>query len=153
MSSAAWTSRRWTGAPSLVADMADFDAIRPAFEGQDVVVHLGGDPSGGAPWESVLPNNIVGTYNVMEASREAGVARVVFASTNHVVGFYPEKEEPYKAVFEGRFGDARQRLPLLSTELVRPDCLYGVGKAFGEALGSLYHDKYGMSCVCLRIGP
>ena len=140
------------GLRSHVADLADLDAIKPAFVDQEVVVHLGGDPRGEAPWDSVLGNNIVGTYNVMEAAREAGVSRVVFASTNHVVGFYPEKEEPYKAVFEGRLGDLRHPMPLLSTDLIRPCCYYGVSKAFGEALGSYYHDRFGISCICLRIG-
>ena len=137
---------------SHVADLADLDAIRPAFEGKDTVLPLGGDPRGEAPFDSVVRNNIIGTHNVFEASREAGVGRVVFASTNHVVGYYPEKEEPYKAVFEGRFGDIRQPMELLSTDLVRPCCYYGVGKALGEALGSYYHDTYGLSCICLRIG-
>ena len=58
--------------PSRVADLADIDSIMSAFEGQDTVVHLGADPSGGAPWDSVLPNNIVGMYNVMEACRAGG---------------------------------------------------------------------------------
>ncbi len=140
------------GIPSRIADLADLDAIRPSFEGQDAVVHLGADPSGGAAWDSVLPNNIVGAYNVMEACREAGVRRVVFASTNHVVGYYPEKDDPYRAVFEGRLDDAPKPFPLLTAERVRPDCLYGVSKAFGEALGSFYWDKYGISFVALRIG-
>ena len=138
--------------PSRVADLADLDSIMPAFEGQDTVVHLGADPSGGAPWDSVLPNNIVGMYNVMEACRAAGVKRIVFASTNHVVGYYPEKEDPYKAVFEGRLDDAQRPFPLLTAEKIRPDCLYGVSKAFGEAIGSLYCDKYGISFIALRIG-
>lgn len=138
--------------PSTVADIADLDAIRPAFEGQDAVVHLGADPSGGAPWDSVLPSNIVGMYNVMEACREAGVKRVVFASTNHVVGYYPEKDDPYRAVFEGRVEDIPSPFPMLTAERVRPDCLYGVSKAFGEAIGSLYCDKYGISFIALRIG-
>ena len=140
------------GVPSLVADLADLDAIRPAFEGQDAVVHLGAEPSGGTAWDAVLPSNIVGVYNVMEVCREAGVGRVVFASTNHVVGYYPEKDDPYRAVFEGRLDDAPRPFPLLSTEQVRPDCLYGVSKAFGESLGSLYWDKYGISFIALRIG-
>lgn len=140
------------GVPSRVADLTDLDAIRPAFEGQDTVVHLGAEPSGGTPWDAVLPNNIAGTFNVMEACREAGVGRVVFASTNHVVGYYPEKEDPYRAVFEGRLDDAPGPFPLLNAEQVRPDCLYGVSKAFGESLGSLYWDKYGISFIALRIG-
>ena len=140
------------GVPSHVADLADLDAIRPVFTGQDAVVHLGAEPSGGTPWESVLPSNIVGAYNVMEACREAGVKRVVFASTNHVVGYYPEKDDPYRAVFEGRLDDASGPFPLLTAEQTRPDCLYGVSKAFGEVLGSLYWDKYGISFIALRIG-
>ena len=140
------------GVETHVADIADLDAIRPAFEGKDVVVHLGGDPRGQAPWESVLGNNIVGVRNVLEASRLAGVGRVVFASTNHVVGFHPEKNESYKALFEGRFGDIRQPMELLTTEQTRPCCLYGVSKGFGELMGSFYHDRYGMSFIALRIG-
>ena len=81
-------------------------------------------------------NSVLGTHNVFEASREAGVGRVVFASTNHVVGYYSEKEEPYKAVFEERFGDISHPMPLLTTDLVRPCCFYGVGKALGESLCS-----------------
>ena len=140
------------GIPSHVADLANLDAIKPAFQGQDVVVHLGASASGGSPWDMVLPNNIVGTYNVMEACREAGVKRVVFASTNHVVGYYPQKDEPYKSIFEGRLEDVPTPFPLLTTSLLRPDCLYGVSKAFGEALGSFYWDKYGISFIALRIG-
>ena len=140
------------GVESHVADLADLDAIKPAFRAKEAVVHLGADPRGEAPFDSVLQNNIVGTHNVFEACREAGVSRVVFASTNHVVGYYPEKQEPYKTVFEGRLGDIRHPFPLLTTDLLRPCCLYGVSKAFGEALGSYYHDRHGISCVCLRIG-
>ena len=140
------------GIESHVADLAELDAIRPAFEGKEAVLHLGGDPGGNAPFDSVVRNNIVGTHNVFQASREAGVSRVVFASTNHVVGYYPEKEEPYKAVFEDRLGDIRQPMRLLTTDLVRPCCFYGVGKAMSESLGSYYHDRYGLSCICLRIG-
>ena len=69
---------RAEGVSSHVADLADLDAIRPAFGDQDVVVHLGGDPHGQAPWDSVLRDNIVGTHNVMEAAREAGVKQSSF---------------------------------------------------------------------------
>ena len=140
------------GVESHVADISDLDAIKPAFEGKEVVVHLGGDPSGQAPWDSVLQNNIIGLRNVFEASRLAGVSRIVFASTNHVVGFHPEKNESYKALFEGRFGDIRQPMELMTTEQTRPCCLYGVSKGFGELMGSFYHDMYGISFIALRIG-
>ena len=140
------------GVESHVADISDLDAIQPAFEGKEVVVHLGGDPRGQAPWDSVLQNNIIGLRNVLEASRLAAVSRIVFASTNHVVGFHPEKNESYRALFEGRFGDIRQPMELMTTEQTRPCCLYGVSKGFGELMGSFYHDMYGMSFIALRIG-
>src|SRR6187397_1217401 len=74
--------------PSHVADIADLDAIRPAFDSVDAVVHLAASAGLETPWDDVLHNNIVGTYNVFEAAREAGVARVVFASSNHTIGMY-----------------------------------------------------------------
>ena len=78
--------------------------------------------------------NIIGCYNLFEAARQAGVKRVVFASSNHAVGFYPRKRK-------------------IGTDVtVRPDSRYGVSKAFGEALGALYSDKHGMVVTCLRIG-
>jgi len=120
----------------VVADVAEFGSIAPAFEGIDAVVHLAADPRTTAPWESVLPVNIVGTYNVFEAARRSGVRKVVFASTNHVMGMY----------------DRDQQWPVYSSQPVRPDSLYGVSKAFGEALGRYYADRYGMSVICLRIG-
>ena len=137
---------------SLVADLGDLDAITPAFEGIDTVVHLGADPSPRAPWESILHNNIVGTRNVFEASRLAGVKRVVFASTNHVVGYYPLKQDPYKAIYEGRLGEVRRPFPMLTRDDLRPDSYYGVSKAFGESLGSYFHDAHGISVICMRIG-
>ncbi|MCI0441237.1 MAG: NAD(P)-dependent oxidoreductase [Chloroflexi bacterium] len=140
------------GAKSLVADLADFDAVRPAFEGMDTVVHLGGDPSPRGSWESMLKNNIIGTRNVLEASVEAGVKRVIFASTNHVIGFYPLKQDPYKAIYEGRLGEVRRPFLMLTDKDLRPDSLYGVSKAFGESIGSYYQDEYGLSFIAMRIG-
>ena len=140
------------GVPSTVADIADLEAMRPAFENVDVVVHLGADPSPRGSWESILDNNIVGTRNVYEASKRAGVKRVVFASSNHAVGNYPLMQDPYKAIYDGRLGEVRRPFPPLTTDLIRPDSYYGVSKAFGEALGSYYHDDCGISVICLRIG-
>ena len=120
----------------IVADISDYDQIAPALEGMDAVVHMAGDPSPRASWESVLARNIDGTYNVLEAARRAGCMKVIFASTNHVMGMY----------------DRDQQWPVYGHQPVRPDSLYGVSKAFGEALGRHYHDQYGMSVICLRIG-
>jgi len=97
------------------------------------VVHLGGFSVEG-PWEVILRANIVGTYNVFEAARRNGVRRLVFATSNHAVGFYDRDDTIDTRVYP------------------KPDSRYGVSKVFGEALGSLYADKYGMEVVCMRIG-
>jgi uronate dehydrogenase len=115
------------------ADLANMAEVETAVAGVDGIVHLGGFSVEG-PWETILGANIVGCYNLFEAARRHGVARVVFASSNHVVGFYPRNR---------RIGiDAP----------VRPDSRYGVSKAFGEALAALYASKHGLRVTCIRIG-
>jgi len=141
------------GLDSLVADITDPQAIAPAFQGVDVVVHLAADPSQNATWESSLRNNIKGTANVFEAARQAGVKRIIFASSNHVTGMY-EGDHPYSAIVQGNYqGLQPGKYPMVHHQLpIRPDGFYGVSKAFGEALGRFYHDQYGISVACLRIG-
>jgi uronate dehydrogenase len=117
----------------LALDLADFPALRRAMAGVDVVVHLAAIP-GEDSFSRLVEANVVGTYNVFEAARQTGVRRVVFASTNHVTGFYARRE---------RVGPS---------DPVRPDSLYAVTKVFGEALGRLYFDKWGLEVVCVRIG-
>lgn len=119
----------------VAANLTSFAEAQAACQGVTAVVHLAADPTNRAPWESVLSANIVSTYNVFEAARLAGVRKVVFASTNHVSGWY-EHEGLYTT----------PDLP------VRPDSLYGTSKAFGEALGRYYSDAFGLAVVCLRIG-
>jgi nucleoside-diphosphate-sugar epimerase len=131
--------------PSHVADIADLDASRPAFEGVDAVVHLAASAELETPWEDVLHNNLVGTYNVYEAARLAGCERIVFASSNHTVGMYEVEAAP--AVYE----PDDPRVVDHMAEL-RPDSLYGVSKVYGEALGRLYHERHGLSVFNLRIG-
>lgn len=134
------------------ADIADLAAIAPAFAGQDTVVHLAafvGEPKGLA---EMLPQNVVGVYNVFEAAREAGVKRVVFGSSGAVISGW-EREEPYRAIAEGRYEDVPPQWPLLGHDApLRPSGLYGVGKAWGEVLGRLFADRHGMSVICARIG-
>jgi len=115
------------------ADLADLDAVLAAAEGADAIVHLGALPAE-APFDELAGPNLHGTYHVSEAARLVGAKRVVFASSGHATGFYPVDHR------------------LVGTEPVRPDSLYGVTKAFGEALGRLYHDKFGLRVACLRIG-
>ena len=131
--------------PSHVGDIADLDAIRPAFAGVEAVVHLAASAALDAPWDEVLHNNIVGTYNVFEAARLAGVSRVVFASSNHVIGMYELDGAP-------RLYDVEDDRRYDHTAEQRPDSLYGVSKAYGESLGRLYMERHGLRVFCLRIG-
>ena len=140
------------GFPTTVANLSNLDEIMPAFQGINTVVHLAADPNHQGDWETNLENNIIGTRNVYEAARLSGVKRIVFASSNHALGFYPLRDNPYKQIYEGDFGEVRQPVIPLSTNLVRPDGYYGVSKTFGESLGSYFHDEYGMSVICMRIG-
>jgi uronate dehydrogenase len=121
------------GESYVPADVADAGGIGAAAEGCHGIVHLGAVSVEDA-WEPILHANLIGTYNVYEAARAAGVKRVVFASSNHAMGFYPRDQTIGVDV------------------TVRPDSRYGVSKAFGEALGSLYADKYGVGSLCIRIG-
>jgi nucleoside-diphosphate-sugar epimerase len=131
--------------PSHVGDIADLDAIRPAFAGVQAVVHLAASAPVESSWDDVLHNNLIGTYNVFEAAREAGVDRVIFASSNHAVGMFEFENSP------GLFALDDQRT-IDHTAPIRPDSLYGVSKAYGEALGRYYHERHGMAVYCLRIG-
>lgn len=115
------------------ADLADPAALADLMRGVDTVVHLGGC-SVEAEWEKILHANIEGTYNVFEAARAAGVKRVVYASSHHTVGYY------------------RRTRKVGVDEPPRPDSRYGVSKVFGEAVGRMYADKYGLEVLCQRIG-
>jgi uronate dehydrogenase len=115
------------------ADLADMAQVERMVAGCDGIVHLGGI-SGENTWESILQSNIIGLYNVFEAARRAGTKRIVMATSNHAVGFYP-------------------RARTIDHNVVsRPDSRYGVSKAFSEALAALYADKHGIGFLCTRIG-
>jgi uronate dehydrogenase len=115
------------------ADLTDMAAVERAVAGCEGIVHLGG-VSVERPWEEIHPANLVGCYHLFEAARRQGASRVVFASSNHAIGFYPRTR---------RIGVDHR---------VRPDGLYGVSKAYGEALGALYAYKHGLRVTSLRIG-
>ncbi len=138
------------GVRSHQADIADLDAIAPAFAGVDVVVHLAA--AVGAPsFEAVLRDNVVGSYNVFEAARRAGVARVVFASSGAVVSGC-EREPGFAALVAGRYDEVAS-VPMLTHESpLHPSGLYGASKVWGEALGRHYADAHGLSVICVRIG-
>lgn len=139
------------GVPTHRADIADLKAIEPAFAGVDAVVHLAALASGEAELDALLAPNIVGTYNVLEAARRAGVRRVIFASSGATVSAY-EREMPYRALVEGRGAEVSD-WPLITTASpVRPGNVYGATKVWGEALARYYADAHGLSAICLRIG-
>jgi nucleoside-diphosphate-sugar epimerase len=117
------------------AELADLAAMRAAVRGVDAVVHLAASASGQTPWDTVLHNNIIGMYTTLEAMRQEGVRRMVFASTNHVTGYHELKGRP-----------CYPDMP------IRPDSYYGASKAFGEALARYYVDEHGLEVICLRIG-
>jgi nucleoside-diphosphate-sugar epimerase len=141
-------TRRPRDFPSHVADIADLEAILPAFEGIDAVVHLAASSAISSDWDNVLSSNVVGTYNVYEAARRAGVGAVVFASSNHAVGMYEVDGAP--GIFEPKAPDDPRIVD--HTAEIRPDSLYGVSKAYGEALARYYLEIHGIRGFCLRIG-
>jgi uronate dehydrogenase len=114
-------------------ELGDAAAVHDLVAGVDAIVHLGG-VSTEQPWGTILEANIVGAYHLYEAARRCGVKRIVFASSNHVTGFY------------------RQDEVIGPKDPVRPDGLYGLSKAFGENLAQLYWDRYQIETVSLRIG-
>lgn len=117
----------------VTCDMADAAAVSAMVEGCDAIVHLGGI-STEQSWDKIRPANIDGVFHLYEAARMHGNPRILFASSNHVVGYYRQEEH------------------LDNTALPRPDGLYGVSKCFGEAMASMYHDKFGVETAIVRIG-
>jgi uronate dehydrogenase len=122
---------------AIAADLADRDAVREAVRGVDAIIHLAGI-SLEAPFEKILKANIEGTYHLYEAAREEGVGRIVFASSNHAVGYTPRPQ-----------GDDLL-IPVDTPR--RPDTFYGLSKCFGEDLAQLYWDRHGLETVSVRIG-
>ena len=118
----------------VVGDITDLEGLKRQVAGIDVVLHLAADPSPEATWSSLLPANIVGTYNVFAAAKSAGVRRVVYASSIHAVSGYPAEVQVHPE------------------DPVNPGDLYGVTKCFGEAMGRYMAEKEGVACIAVRIG-
>ena len=121
------------GEEVVACDLADREAVLRLVEGVDAIAHFGG-VSVETRFDPILQSNIVGVFNLYEAARKHGVKRVVFASSNHVVGFRRQDER------------------IDADAPVRPDGMYGISKAFGENLSRFYFDRYGIETACLRIG-
>lgn len=126
------------------ADITDPAALVRSFAGADAIVHLAASADVSATWDALLGPNVVGAYNVYEAALQAGVPRVVFASSNHAVGMYLHDDD--------RFADPDRPIEVGTDAPARPDSLYGASKAWGEALGHHYAERRGLTVVCLRIG-
>jgi uronate dehydrogenase len=121
------------GEEIVQCDLADKAGVMAMMEGVDAVLHFGGI-SVEAPFDAILAANIVGTANLYEAVYKNGVKRVVFASSNHAIGFYKQTDV------------------IDADDPVRPDTMYGVSKCFGENLSRYYYDRFGIETVCIRIG-
>ena len=121
-------------AQALPCDLADAAAVLALLQDVDAVVHLGGVAVEG-PWDPILQANVRGLHHLYEAARRQGVQRVVFASSNHVTGCYPQAQ-----MLNPQFDPPR------------PDGNYGLSKMFGEGIARLYWDRHGIQTVCLRIG-
>lgn len=119
-----------------VGDITRYEEIRPAFDGVDAVVHLAGYPRTDGTFGEVLENNVVGTYNVLECARDAGVEQFVFASSNHAVGMYEADAAP--GIYE-----PDHELLVDHTAPHRPDSYYGASKCYGEDLGRYYVEGEG----------
>ncbi len=117
----------------VTCDLADPAAVEALVDGCDGIVHLGGI-SNEQPWSQIRSANIDGIVNLYEAARKHGNPRIVFASSNHAIGYYKQSEH------------------LDAMVPTRPDGLYGVSKVFGEAIASMYHDKFGIETAIVRIG-
>lgn len=121
------------GIETVVCDLANKKAVYDLVSGCDAIVHMGG-VSVERPFEEVLQANIMGVFHIYEAARRHGVKRIVFASSNHAIGFYKQTDK-------------------IDTRAARrPDGYYGLSKAYGEETASFYHDRYGVETVSIRIG-
>jgi nucleoside-diphosphate-sugar epimerase len=140
------------GIPTTQASLENYDDILPAFQEQDTVIHLAAKISDSAGWQALLETNVIGTRHVFEAAKEAGVKRVVFASSGATVSGW-EQDEPYRSVIEGRYEEAGTEISMIDESMAtRPGNLYASTKIWGESLARFYAGTFGLEVVCLRIG-
>ncbi len=129
----------------VIVDVRNLDGLVEAFTGANAVVHMAATSAVGSSWDAVLNSNLIGTYNVFEAARLAGVEKVVFASSNHAIGTFETQNAPdLYQLDDPRVAD--------ETAEIQPDSLYGVSKVYGEAMARYYVDHHGLKAYCLRIG-
>jgi uronate dehydrogenase len=121
------------GEELVQCDLSDKAAVMKLMEGVDAVLHFGGI-STEAPFEAIMQANILGVANLYEAAHKQGVKRLMFASSNHAIGYYRTTD-------------------MLDANMpTRPDSMYGISKVFGEQMSRYYYDRFGLETVCIRIG-
>jgi NAD+ dependent glucose-6-phosphate dehydrogenase len=130
------------------ADLSDEKQVKGLFEGLDAVIHLAAASSSLSPWENVLKQNIIATYNVFEEAQRAGVIKIIFASSNHTHHAYTMRTNP----LDEDLSYVKQHGPIKLDAPPAPDSYYGVSKLFGEDLGRYYSRFFGIKVVSLRIG-
>lgn len=142
------------GVPCLQADIADLDAIRPAFQGVSTVLHLAAFTQDVHDWEGTMRVTVDGTLNVFRAAQEAGVKKVVFMSSGSTMCAYEwDDGSPYGMMARGEYESVPADWQLLDEQSpARPDSPYAVGKLFGESCGRYFSDRYGMSVLVIRLG-
>lgn len=142
--------RKVPGVRTIQADITRPDMLEDTLEGQDVVLHLAAYPFADDNWAEILPVNIIGTRNLLEAAGSSGVKRFVFASSLSILGGHLGSFLDWCRA--GSFRTGKEKIEFLEAlDIPRPDSLYGVSKVFGESLCRLYADSHQMSCVCLRL--
>jgi len=135
----------------VVADLTDLNSIKSLFDKFkfDTLIHFGGSSDPKTEWKDVLNNNITGTYNILNVAVEKGIKKIIFASTNHVMGMY-EINNPLKCF---SLPEASSNKEIIDNKMdVKPDSLYGVSKLFGENLCKFYSENFNVSCYIIRIG-
>jgi nucleoside-diphosphate-sugar epimerase len=142
------------GIPCLQADINDAAAIKPAFAGMNMVLHLSANTTDVFDWGDTMATTVMGTLNVYQAAQEAGVQRVVFMSSGSTMcGWEWQDDLPYGKLAGGEYDQVSAPWPLLTQDdPPRPDSPYAVGKLFGEQCGRWFSDRYGMSVLCIRLG-
>lgn len=140
--------------PCLQADINNAEAIKPAFQNMDMVLHLAAYTTDVLDWEGTMTTTVMGTLNVFRAAQEAGVKRVVFMSSGSTMcGYEWDDDRPYGKLAAGQSDQVTVPWPMITyTDLPRPDSPYAVGKLFGEACGRWFADQYDISVLCIRLG-
>lgn len=138
-------TRRPSPYADVQLDITDLDALTAALSGVDAIVHMAATSAVGSEWPDVLQSNLIGTYNVFEAARRAGVSQIIFASSNHTIGTNENLYAPELYELDNPLVFDHHAEP-------KPDSLYGVSKIYGEGMARYYVDHHGLRAHCLRIG-